>query len=72
MGKTAARVFEVECTANSINEGDVFILETPDKLFYWEGKDCNVAEKGKAYQYIQSMRRYERHCQSEIVYPKEE
>lgn len=53
MGKGAnARVFEVDLKADSVNEGDVFILEAPNRLYYWEGKDSNVAERGKAYQYV--------------------
>jgi hypothetical protein len=71
-GKASARIFEVELSSESINNGDVYILETPTKIFVWEGAECNVVEKGKATYYSQSMRRYERHCKSEIYFCKED
>lgn len=71
-GKRSARIFEVELTADSVNDGDVFILETPAKIIVWEGSQCNVVEKGKATYYTQSMRRYERHCKSEVVFCRDD
>ena len=71
-GKTSARIFEVPLEASSVNEGDIFILEAPTKIYIWDGKDANVTEKGKAVNYAESMRRYERHCGSAIVHPRED
>lgn len=65
-GKKSARIFEVELTADSVNDGDVYILETATKIYVWQGSEANVVEKGKATYYSQSMRRYERHCNTEI------
>jgi hypothetical protein len=38
----------------------------------WEGSQSNVVEKGKATYYTQSMRRFERHCKSEVYFCKED
>lgn len=53
-GKRYPRVFSVPLVQESINEGDVYILDIPvegeendDKLYFWVGKDCNVTEKMK-------------------------
>ena len=34
--------------ADSINDGDVFILDMNDKIYFWPGEHCNVTEKMKA------------------------
>lgn len=47
-GKRYPRVFEVPVTADSLNEGDVFVLDMGLKIYYWAGKDCNGHETLKA------------------------
>jgi gelsolin len=70
-GQAYPRVFEVEIKADSINEGDVFILDMNDKIYFWPGQDCNVTEKMKALEVATNMRKSERHCQADIMFPKE-
>jgi hypothetical protein len=57
--------------ADSINDGDVFILDMNDKIYFWPGQYCNVTEKMKALEVATNMRKSERHCQAEIYFPKE-
>ena len=57
--------------ADSINEGDVFILDYNEKIFLWHGKDCNVNEKMKGLEVVTNMRKSERHCKAEIYFPNE-
>jgi hypothetical protein len=71
-GERYARVFEVATEANSINEGDVFILDLDDKIYFWPGKDCNVREKVKALETADAIRRTERNCHAEIYFPRED
>lgn len=61
-GERYPRVFSVEIKADSINEGDVFILDMNEKIFFWPGKDCNVNEKMKGLEVCTNMRKSERHC----------
>jgi hypothetical protein len=52
-GARYPRIFSVPVEANSVNEGDVFILVSPqegdadDIIYFWPGQDCNVSEKMK-------------------------
>ncbi|KAH7698679.1 hypothetical protein AAVH_34224, partial [Aphelenchoides avenae] len=47
-GKRNCRVTEVPLAVKSLNQGDVFILDTADKIFVWNGPYSNQAEKTKA------------------------
>jgi gelsolin len=78
-GSRYPRIYSVPCEANSVNEGDVFILDCPregedvdDILFYWPGQHCNVSEKMKALEVTDKIRRDEKHCRAEIKYPRED
>jgi len=57
--------------ANSVNDGDVFILDMNEKIYFWPGKDCNINEKMKSLEVCTNMRKSERHCAAEIYFPKE-
>jgi gelsolin len=46
-GKRSCRVTEVPFAVTSLNQGDVFLLETAEKIFVWNGPYSNVAEKIK-------------------------
>jgi hypothetical protein len=70
-GSTYPRVFQVPMKAESINEGDVFILDMGMKIYFWPGKDCNVTEKMKGLEVTTNMRKTERHAAAEIMFPKE-
>ena len=71
-GDRYPRIFTVDKTADSINEGDVFVLDMNDKIYFWPGKECNVNEKCKALEFCNNLRKFERHCKADIVYPREE
>lgn len=48
-------VFEVEPTWQSLDEGDVFILDKGDKIWVWQGSKCSPMEKAKAAQVVHDM-----------------
>jgi hypothetical protein len=48
-GKRNVRVSQVKLTCESMNEGDVFVLDAGLKLYQWNGSDCNKFEKNKAF-----------------------
>lgn len=45
--KRTVRAFEVKVAANSLNQGDVFILDAGLKVFCWIGSKANAFEKSK-------------------------
>jgi gelsolin len=49
-------VHEVEPTWESLDEGDVFVLDRGDKLLVWQGKHCSPMEKAKAAQVVHDLR----------------
>ena len=57
--------------AASINEGDAFILDLNERIFFWPGKDCNVNEKMKGLEVTTNIRKTERHCHADIFFPRE-
>jgi len=71
-GERYPRVFSVPVEANSINTGDVFILETNEKIYYWPGPHCNVNEKMKGLEVTTNMRKSERHCKVDVWFPLED
>lgn len=48
-------VHEVEPTWRSLDDGDVFILDTGDKIWVWQGRSCTPMEKAKAAQVVHDM-----------------
>ncbi|KAM7184363.1 putative actin-binding protein [Naviculisporaceae sp. PSN 640] len=48
-------VLEVEPTWQSLDEGDVFVLDKGDKIWVWQGKKCSPMEKAKAAQVVHDM-----------------
>jgi hypothetical protein len=71
-GERYPRVFEVPMKAESINTGDVFILDMNDRIFFWKGDQCSVNEKMKALEVVTNMRKFERHCKADIIFPNED
>lgn len=49
------QVHEVEPTWQSLDEGDVFILDKGDKIFVWQGRECSPMEKLKAAQVVNDL-----------------
>lgn len=54
-GANGIVVYEVEPTWNNLDDTDVFILDTGDKIWVWQGKDCSPMEKAKAAQVVHDM-----------------
>ncbi|EED20683.1 actin-binding protein Fragmin, putative [Talaromyces stipitatus ATCC 10500] len=48
-------VHEVDPTWQSLDDGDVFILEKDDKIWVWQGKDASPMEKAKAAQVVNEL-----------------
>lgn len=71
-GERYPRIFSVPMVADSVNEGDVFILDMNKKIYMWPGKDCNVNEKMKALEIITNIAKFERHLDCEICFPLED
>mmetsp|Transcript_1302 Transcript_1302/g.1412 ORF Transcript_1302/g.1412 Transcript_1302/m.1412 type:complete len:378 (-) Transcript_1302:1455-2588(-) len=46
---------EVKCRMDSMNSGDVFILDTALNLYLWNGKDSNFHEREKALVFTQNV-----------------
>lgn len=53
--KSGIVVHEVEPTWQSLDEGDVFVLDTGTKIWVWQGKKCSPMEKAKAAQVVHDM-----------------
>lgn len=65
-GKRNVRARQVPLKRESLNEGDVFILDKGLKLFLWNGKDANRFEKAKGVQLLVKLRN-ERGARPETV-----
>ena len=48
-------VHEVEPKWQSLDDGDVFILDHGDKIWVWQGRKCSPMEKAKAAQVVHDM-----------------
>ncbi|KHN97522.1 Gelsolin [Metarhizium album ARSEF 1941] len=48
-------VHEVEPAVASLDDGDVFILDTGHKIWVWQGKACSPMERAKAAQVVHDM-----------------
>jgi len=47
-GRKNIRILEVECHHTSLNSGDVYILETNEIVYQWNGKKSSIGEKNRA------------------------
>ena len=70
-GKRYPRVWKVELNTDSLNEGDVFILDLGMKLFFWPGKEANVNEKVKGMEIVFNIKNGERGAHPQVFYPRE-
>jgi hypothetical protein len=70
-GKRHPRMWSVDIKADSINEGDVFILDLGLKLYFWPGKEANVNEKVKGMEILFNIKNTERGGHPEHFYPRE-
>ena len=46
-GKRNVRVIPVEVSYKSLNHGDVFVLDCPNRVYQWNGKTSSMAERAK-------------------------
>jgi gelsolin len=65
-GANGVIVHEVEPTWKSLDDGDVFVLDTGDKIWVWQGKNCSPMEKAKAAQVVHDMTQA-KHVDVEVV-----
>ena len=59
-GKRTIQVKQVQCSASSLNSGDVFILDKGDDIYQWNGADCSKKEKSKGLEVTLSIKDDER------------
>jgi hypothetical protein len=71
-GKKFARVKRVAVSYESLNSGDVFILDNDETIYTWTGKKANRMEKGRSLDLGKRLRdeRMNR-CKAEIVLEEE-
>ncbi|KAF4582792.1 actin-binding protein Fragmin [Ophiocordyceps camponoti-floridani] len=48
-------VYEVQPTWQSLDDGDVFVLDDGSKIWVWQGRRCSPMEKAKAAQVVHDM-----------------
>lgn len=65
-GRRRVRSFQVELSGKSLNKGDVFILDTGDKIFQWNGSECNRMERTKGKDITTRLNR-QRGSKAEII-----
>lgn len=65
-GANGIVVYEVEPTWNNLDDTDVFVLDTGEKIWVWQGKDCSPMEKAKAAQVVHDMTLAKR-CEVEVL-----
>eukprot|EP00039_Didymoeca_costata_P031430 m.34694 g.34694 ORF g.34694 m.34694 type:complete len:867 (+) comp8764_c0_seq1:99-2699(+) len=66
-GRRNVTVRQVECHNNSMNEGDVFILDCGEKLYQYNGKLASRVEKQKAMEAVRNIRDEERSGKAQIM-----
>jgi hypothetical protein len=65
-------VWTKDLRADSLNEGDVFILDLGMKLYFWPGLECNVNEKIKGMEVLFNIKNAERGGHPVHFYPRED
>ena len=70
-GKRYARVFTMPLEANSLNDGDCFILDMGEKIYNWHGAEASLAEKKKACDLADGIRCDERMMNATIYFPQQ-
>lgn len=59
-GTRTVRVSQVPVASSSLNEGDVFILDTGKQLYQWNGPQCSRQEKSKGFDVARRIKDEER------------
>ncbi|KAF7559175.1 hypothetical protein G7046_g4988 [Stylonectria norvegica] len=65
-GANGLIVCEVEPTWRSLDDGDVFVLDTGNKIWVWQGQNCSPMEKAKAAQVVHDLN-MAKHSQVEVL-----
>lgn len=71
-GKRYPRCFQMPVTADSINEGDCFVLDNGMTIYYWAGLEANNHEKLKACEIAIGIKNNERKSKAKLFYPRDE
>ncbi|KAF6140745.1 hypothetical protein GIB67_035172 [Kingdonia uniflora] len=68
-GKRVVRLKQVPFARSSLNHDDVFILDTKDKIYQFNGANSNIQERAKALEVIQFFKEtyHEGTCQVAII-----
>lgn len=66
-GKRNVRVQQVPLSTNSMNDGDVFILDTAFKVYQWNGSQANKYEKLKGLEVVNKVNSDEHGSKNEII-----
>lgn len=56
-GNKQVRVLQVDLSWKSLNDGDVFLLDNGLHIYQWNGKSAGIAEKRKAGEIIESLKK---------------
>ncbi|CAM1503656.1 Fc.00g012470.m01.CDS01 [Cosmosporella sp. VM-42] len=65
-GASGLIVYEVDPTWKSLDEGDVFVLDTGAKIWVWQGQECSPMEKAKAAEVVHDMK-VAKHAEVEVL-----
>lgn len=55
-GKRVARVSQVPLYASSLNQANVFVMETPNAIFIYSGKQAGIYEKARGAEFANSLK----------------
>ncbi|KJE93069.1 villin [Capsaspora owczarzaki ATCC 30864] len=66
-GKRQVRVAQVALSSDSLNQGDVFILDNGRQIIQWNGRDSSKAERSKGLEVSKRIRDEERGGNAEIA-----
>lgn len=60
-------LLQIELSSRSLNTGDVYILDTFDKLYLWHGAKANRMEKAKGIDVATRIKDKERNTRATII-----
>ncbi|KAL8235073.1 hypothetical protein R6Q59_021173 [Mikania micrantha] len=66
-GKHVAHVQEVPCARSSLNHDSIFILDSKNKIFQFNGSNTSIQERAKALQVVQYIRDTYHHSKCDIA-----
>jgi hypothetical protein len=71
-GKRYPRAFPKPLTADSLNDGDCFLLDMNDKIYLWYGSQSNIHEKQKCVELSDLIREGERQSKCTKYFPSQD